>query len=205
MIKLKLDLSVIRVPIISLLWVGWWGVPQTGNSFVKIWFCQLLEANPAHGPRSIWASWWASSTARKTSQGDQSVSLQHIQRPGLCFCCWTRLFGAKNTLRKIEVFVQTRKLDTEGTFLILWTKSPTKPDFFALEILHEFDFIPFWEVTVPSVQQLQHFYEMNSHSAVSSSINPGIKFGCMQLQPEQVSSSATAPQHPDHTWCAGPD
>lgn len=25
----------------------------------------------------------------------------------------------KNTLRKIEVFVQTRKLDTKGTFLIL--------------------------------------------------------------------------------------
>lgn len=206
MIKLKLDLSVIGVPIISLPWVGWWGVPQTGNSFIKLRFCQLLAADPAHGPRSIWAGWWASSTARKTSQGDQSVSLQHVQRPGLCFCCWTWLFGKKKKqTQKNKSISSNTKAGHKGNIFNYVNQKPNKTWFICfVEILCEFDSIPFWEVTVPLVQQLQHFYEMNSLSAASSSINPGINFGCMQLQPEQVGSSATAPQHPDHTWCAGP-
>jgi len=45
---------------------------------------------------------------------------------------------------------------------------------------------------------------MNSLSAASSSINPEINFGCMQLQPVKLSSSAIAPQLSDHTWCSGP-
>lgn len=194
-----LDLSVIWVPIMCLPWVGWWGVPQTGNSFLKLWFCQLLEVNPAHGPRSIWASWWASKIARKTSCGDQSISLQHIQRPGLCFCCWSWLWWKKKNI------CSNKKAGHKQNILNDVNQISNKIWFFCfVEILCEFDFVPFWEVTVWLVQQLQHFYEMNSLSAASSSINPGINFGCMQLQPEQASSSATTPQHPDHTWCAGP-
>lgn len=50
-----------------------------------------------------------------TSQGDQRISLQHVQRPGLRFCCWTWLIGEKNRLRKIK----SKKTGHKGNILIM--------------------------------------------------------------------------------------
>ena len=151
-----LDLSVIWVPIMSLPWVGWWGVPQSGNSFIKLWFCQCLEVNPAHGPRSIWASWWAWKSARKTSRGGWSISLQHIQTLSdtrfvlllLELTVWW-----KTQIPKTKSIYSNKKAGHKGNILSCVNQKPNKTWLFCfVEILREFDFIPFREVTVPLVQ-----------------------------------------------------
>lgn len=160
MIKLKLDLSVIWVPIITLLFCysplgGVVGCASDKEFFVKLQFCQLLEADPAPGPRPIWASWWALRITRKkkllkviehfTSTCPKSSCV--LLPPG-----W--LFGEKYRLTKIKVkFKQEIWIQREHLELHEW-QTQQNTIFCFVEILREFDFILFWAATVPLVQQL---------------------------------------------------
>lgn len=134
MIKLKLDLSVIGVPIITLLFCysplgGVVGCASDKEFFVKLQFCQLLEADPAPGPRPIWASWWALRiTRKKTSQGDRTFHF-NMSKEQLCafatrLTLWWEIQAHKNKSK-----VQTRNLDTKGTSWITWMTNPTKHNF----------------------------------------------------------------------------